>query len=161
MSNIFESSDLFEASIRFENAASRIEKLSESPSDLDDKDRDALQWAGELLQSVDWNSELVNRQHVSPATAARATSIRPFFYNVLLDTKEEFERSGLTNEHEIRTFCSALYQLLRNGTRPSEVEFDYDLAAGVLHRISEGLLLEVTGNGHSKFGGGTLTFWAS
>lgn len=158
MSNIFESSDLFEASIRFENAAVLLAELADNPSEIDDQERETLKWAGELLETADWDNARNRTNRVSPSVASAATSIRPFFYNVLLDTRDDFKKANLTDQTAMRTFFSNLYDLLSGSRRADEIQLDLRLASVFLHKLSDGLLVEVSGNGHPHMGSGILAF---
>lgn len=147
MSNLFESGDLFEASTRLESASAWITRLADG-DDLDENGTKALQWAGELLECVDWQGGTERRTNVSPDTTVRATSVRPTFYTTLLRTREEFKKAGLENEDDVFGFLRELYLLL-NGEKdtPDISGARLKLAAGFIHEISRDLLLEVCHNG--------------
>lgn len=147
MSNLFESGDLFEASTRLESASASIARLADGHK-LDDKGKEALRWAGELLLCVDWQGGSGRDANVSPDTAVRATSVRPTFYTTLLRTREEFRKADLKNEDEVFHFLRDLYLLLSGKKDAGDVsDLRLKLAADFIHEISKDLLLQVCHNG--------------
>lgn len=146
MPNIFESSDLFEASIRFEDASASLAQIAANKQ-LQSTGMESLKWAGELLRTVDWDLQKESTRNVSPEVAVQATSIRPFFYNVLVESREQFIQAGIDSEDEALNFFRDFYRLLNGEREPSDFGSSHLwLASTFLHEISRGLLLEVTGN---------------
>ncbi|MBX3180288.1 MAG: hypothetical protein KF886_23300 [Candidatus Hydrogenedentes bacterium] len=151
MSTIFESSDLFEASIRLEDAAASLAQIAETCK-LDATDTGSLKWAGDLLRSVDWDFQKDSPRHINPDLAVQATSIRPFFYNVLIESRDQFIAAGISSEEDALDFFRNFYGLLNGEKAPSDISKSHlSLASKFLHEISRGLLLEVTGNYHAGF----------
>src|ERR1039458_9044394 len=151
MTDLNESSHLFEASSRLDSAATILGRLSEGQATTP-ADREALKWAGGFLSEVDWSSGVSNDARSLGNLAVQATEVRPTFYAALIGIERRLREAGLKQENEVVEFLQKLYRFLIRGgmkgkgkaTLPSE---RLQLASAFLLELSQRLLIQLTDNG--------------
>jgi len=150
MPSLFEFAELFEASTRLEYAAQSVCQLIDGIS-LSDEDKSSLNWAGQLLERVDWYESKWASAHVTADLAVQATSVRPIFYSTLTKTFRKIQESEENEEEIRRNFLRYLHHLLNKSDKSEEIPKEYlRFSADFLHLLSRSLLLQVGHNGHSE-----------
>jgi hypothetical protein len=150
MKDLFESSQIFEASSRLQSAAASLRKIKDHQS-LTPNERGNLRWSGRFLKEVDWSEDTRNGASVSGELSVQATDVRPSFYATLLHIQPVLRSAGIHAEDQLQQFLSATYHLLTAGGYDKRKQaFDaatIDLAATLLEELASALLIRLTGNG--------------
>ena len=149
MTELSESSRLFEASSRLDSAAAVLSKLSKGEQTTS-AERKALVWAGDFLCRVDWTAGGGNGAASFGNLAAQATEVRPTFYAALIAIERRLREAGLTREEQVVEFLRKLYQFLANGGANGNSKLPAErlqLASVLLLELSQRLLIQLTDNG--------------
>lgn len=140
MSDLDETSKLLETSVRLQSAADALARMVEGTA-ATGTEKDALEWAGMFMGSVE--------EHRFSATGrlmVQATVARPVFYATIVRLAQRLAEEGLTSDRAIQDFLHELQKLLRSSAdvqlAPSRLAF----AASFLHEFSLGLLSDLQGD---------------
>jgi hypothetical protein len=151
MSDLLQSSRLFEVSTRLQTASACLSRLAvgETPEPACEE---SLKWAGNFLGQVDWNSELEPGPRAGGNLAVQATTTRPTFYASVLKIAPDFVSAGVKTQDEIVVYLRSVYELLDSGgAKKSSLSADrISLAARLLHVMSQSLLAQLGNNGLPK-----------
>ena len=145
MKDLTESSTIFEASSRFQSAASALAKVGRSET-LDAGDRENLAWTGRFLAEVDSTTN-PNGSGIAGNLSVKATDVRPCFYTALLNFQKEFAGLGIQTMDDLRSYLSEAYRFLLAAGDANLPEKGLRPAEKLLHELAKALLVRLTGNG--------------
>jgi hypothetical protein len=144
--------ELFKTSSTLERAAASLEKMSSGQEEIEHSQKEALLWAGQFLNAMDWSAKQQDSVQVIGGLALQATSVRPTFYSCLFRIAPQLREAGLQNEKDLTAFLNSLYLNLLCAGAPGRghkklTPDQSKLGALLLHEMAESILVQINNNG--------------
>jgi len=144
---------LFVASSKLRLASSLLEALSHG-DELDDNGEATLNWVGNFLCQLDWNSSQFQNGQISSGQGIQATSIRPAFYSSIIRIAPQLKSIKIDSDEKLGRFLNKFYSYLlsnREEKMKNKLDGNYSMIGSILlNEIAQTIFIQLNNNGLPK-----------